>query len=408
MQTPQMQTPHTKRSALSLGRAIFMALVVLAATIALSACGGGGSSSSSEATESETTASETTGESTETSGESTEAGASSANEKVIEELTTRPSKIVVTQPVGKTIPTGKKIAYLENGVSSGKILGDSLEEAAELLGWEVTRIKPTSQDTSGFVAAMEQAMNENVDAITYESLNSTTFPSELAKAKERGIPVIEASTNEEAEAVPGLTSTVGGPNFLNVEARAAGKLMGALVEPNSVVGELAQGFIDLTELQSETAEGAEESCPTCSYAQVTVPVTQLDKTQSYAINFIRSKKPSALIMPNEFLETGLEPAMTAAGLDPNSVQGFGGNLETGAGLSRLANEENLLVAGFIYPNIELGWYVADAAARLLTGGSAKPSEAALQPWIVVKETAPPEEEPAVEGFQEEFKKLWGK
>jgi ABC-type sugar transport system substrate-binding protein len=401
MQTPQMQTPHKNRSALSLGRAIFMALVVLAATIALSACGGGGSSSSTEATESETTTSES-------AAESTEAGAPASNEKTIEELTTRPSKIVVTEPVGKTIPSGKKIAYLENGVSSGKILGDSLEEAAELLGWEVTRIKPTSQDTSGFVAAMEQAMSENVDAITYESLNSTTFPSELAKAKERGIPVISASTNEKAEAVPGLTATVGGPNFLNVEARAAGKLMGALVEPNSVVGELAQGFIDLTELQAETAEGAEESCPTCSYAQVTVPVTQLDKTQSYAINFIRSKEPSALIMPNEFLETGLEPAMTAAGLDPKSVKGFGGNLETGAGLTRLANEENLLVAGFIYPNIELGWYVVDALARLFTGGSAKPSEAALQPWIVVKETAPPEEEPAVETFQEEFKELWGK
>src|SRR4051794_36200549 len=88
--------------------AALVALLAIAA-LALSACGGGSGSSS------------TTGASSAGDG-STNAAA----DKVAAQFAQRPTRIPVTAPIGKPIPTGKRIDFINCGVTSCTILYNNL------------------------------------------------------------------------------------------------------------------------------------------------------------------------------------------------------------------------------------------------------------------------------------------
>ena len=103
----------------------------------------------------------------------------------------------------------------------------------------------------------------------------------------------------------------------------------------------------------------------------------------------------------------MDTKLKASGVDPSTIKGYGGDLNTaGGGLQRLHNGQNLLAGGWIFPDYELGWYVADAAARLFAARHVL-QRVVPQLWLVTKATAPLTSEPPVADYQEQFKKLWG-
>src|SRR4051812_40362938 len=116
------------------------------APFARSACGGSSSSSS-------------TGASSAGSG-----ATNAAADKVAAQFAQRPTRIPVTAPIGKPIPTGKQIDFINCGVTSCTILYNNLVEAAKTLGWSVKQIN-TQGTPESVQAAWKQAVNDKPDAV---------------------------------------------------------------------------------------------------------------------------------------------------------------------------------------------------------------------------------------------------
>src|SRR5512132_3227034 len=121
-------------------RAAVVAALLAVAAIAVTACGSSSDTSSSSGS----------------SGASS-AGALTAADKLAAQWQQRPTQIPVTQPVGKPIPTGKRIDFINCGVTSCTILYNNLSQAAKTLGWTVKQIN--TQGTPETVqAAWKQAV----------------------------------------------------------------------------------------------------------------------------------------------------------------------------------------------------------------------------------------------------------
>jgi ribose transport system substrate-binding protein len=326
----------------------------------------------------------------------------------IARLLTRPTSIGITVPIGKPIPKGKKIAYISNLNASGTIVYQGLSIAAKLLGWTVQEINPTGNTASDYTQAMTAALRVNPNAIAFESLPVASFTGAMAMAKQKGVYVICVACANSPGSVPGLTASPIGESYNEKQGNALGQLMGLNVPPGSTIGELNINYIPVTGIQAATKRGILSTCPTCKYQPLNIPPAQLNLASAQAVNFIRRLQPAAFYNVSEFLTTGLDTKLRASGINPTKIKGYGGDLNTaGGGLQRLHNGKNLLVGGWIYPDYELGWYVADAAARAFLGQSVAPSETPPQPWLVTRATAPLTSEPPVADYQAQFKKLWG-
>src|SRR5690242_15171736 len=99
-------------------RAAIVTALLAVSALALGACGGGRSSS---------------GGSSSTGSTGTSAGVSAAD-KVAAQWAQRPTRIPVTQPIGKPIPSGKRIDFINCGVTSCTILYKNLVDAAKSVG----------------------------------------------------------------------------------------------------------------------------------------------------------------------------------------------------------------------------------------------------------------------------------
>src|SRR5690606_24237912 len=73
------------------------------------------------------------------SGDSSEVDYSEAL-AIVEAATVRPDTIVVDEPLSEAPPTGKNIYWIECALPACINLGDSLEEATDLLGWNLIRV----------------------------------------------------------------------------------------------------------------------------------------------------------------------------------------------------------------------------------------------------------------------------
>ena len=84
-------------------------------------------------------------------GSSAQSGAGAnvaAAQTLAEQATTRPTSIGLTKPIGKPVPTGKKIVYISCGVEACEIQGDIIKQGAADLGWTAVRSGPTARPSS--------------------------------------------------------------------------------------------------------------------------------------------------------------------------------------------------------------------------------------------------------------------
>ena len=114
-------------------------ILLVGLALVIAGCGGGSSSTSSSGS---TEASESSGGgATESSGGSEESSSSEtafpAAAKANEEFEERPTTVGIEAPVGKPIPEGKTIDFIQCGVPACKTEGELFEEAAEPLGWTI-------------------------------------------------------------------------------------------------------------------------------------------------------------------------------------------------------------------------------------------------------------------------------
>jgi ribose transport system substrate-binding protein len=383
------------RSRLATGAAL------VAATAAVAACG------SSSGDNDQATASSKAGTATTASASDTAAK--------IAALTTRPTKIAVTTPIGKPVPTGKKVIYIPPPLGDTKSTVPILDAAAKTLGWTAKILLPTAADPAAYTDAIDEAIREKADAIILVSMPGAALTAPIGRAKAAGIPVVNLYASEANGTVPGIAAQPLGRSYTIGVAEKTGELLGLMVPPGSTVGEAALLVITKAGvLQEATERGVKTTCPTCKYA---VNVTTAAQAKDYVpniVNFIRKDNIKGMYIMNGPLSNGLGPAMKAAGEDPSSVKSLAGTIDAADGSAqRVQNGEAPLAAGYVWPGAEGVWYAMDAAARAIAGVSTAPSETPPAPFIVVSNKIPADvlKDPvavAVQDYQQQFAKLWGK
>src|SRR4051794_14213051 len=120
------------------------AIGITAVSLFAAACGGGASGGG-------------------TTGSTDSAGLAQAK-AVVQKASARPDSLTVTQPIGKPVPTGKKIVFVSCGVEACAVQGPILQEAASILGWSVKQVA-TDGTPEKVQGAIDAAIRDHADAV---------------------------------------------------------------------------------------------------------------------------------------------------------------------------------------------------------------------------------------------------
>lgn len=373
-----------------------------AVVLGLAACGG----------DSDTDAAKPAAEATTTAAMS-DAGGGDSKEAQLAALTERPTKIAISEPIGKEIPKGKKIVFVGLPIGDPKIQEKSLRQATDALGWQLNTVMPTNMTPQAMSAAIEEALRQKADGIIFVSFPGMALKAAIGKAKAQGVPVVNINATEAEGSVPGIVAQPLGLEYLIRVAEKTGEMLGLMVEENSTVGEAALLVVSKASvLQESTENGLKKTCSSCTYkSQITIAAQAKDYVPNM-VNFIRKEKLKGLYVMNAPLSNGFGPAMKAAGLDPSSVTALAGTISAADGTAeRVRKKEAPLAAGYVWPAAESLWYGVDAVVRALTD-TPQAKEAVPEPFMVLPETIPEDvlKDPAaasVIDYQDQFKVLWG-
>ncbi len=377
-------------------------LVGLALVIA--GCGGGSSSTSA-----------TTGGGGESTGESSGGGESSSSEtafpkaaKANEEFEERPTSVGIEAPVGKPIPEGKTIDFIQCGVPACKTEGELFESAAKELGWTIKSINAGTTPEE-IKAAYDQAIKDEPDAVLGSGYPRALFEPEIAQLKAKNIPVIEFFVEEEAG--NGITAVIGGIPTTEYQ----GKMMADYILAHSTNEEMeigavnAQGFETVTGTIESVEKVFGEECPGCEVKKLEAPLTSIGKDLPQRISSFLTANPEiewTTVGYNDMV-TGLPTALKGAGVEDANLTTV--NISTSIA-PYLANDEYLQATVGSSFN-EVYWRGIDLLARMFAGVSYKEDldDSTLPYWTITKESLPTstEEFPNVENYEEQFKELWG-
>lgn len=364
------------------------------AVLGLVAAGCGGSSSSS---------------STSSSSGGEEASSTFPNAvKSNEEFEERPTSIGITTPVGKPIPSGKVVDFIQCGVPACATEGDIFEEAMDLLGWKLNRINAGSTPEE-IKAAYQKAIGDKPDAVLGSGYPKVLFEPEIAQLKKLNIPVVEAFVEEEAG--NGVTAVIGGIGTSETQ----GRMMADYVLANSEDEEMEVGVINVKgfETVTATAETVEkvisEECPGCSTKRLDAPVTSIGSDLPQRISSFFTANPGiewATVGYNDMV-TGLPTALKGAGVE--NVKLTTVNINTSIAPYMAKGEFLQATMGTSFP--EVYWRVVDLLTRVFTNEPYEEdtNDSTLPYWTITKATLPStsEEFAVVTDYQEQFKKLWG-
>jgi ABC-type sugar transport system substrate-binding protein len=383
-------------------------VLLVALALVIAGCGGGSSSTSGGSTE---TSEGSSGGSTESSG--TEESSSSetafpAAAKANEEFEARPTSVGIKAPVGKPIPEGKTIDFIQCGVPACKTEGELFESAAGELGWTIKSINAGTTPEE-IKAAYDQAIKDEPDAVLGSGYPRSLFEPEIAELKAKNIPVIEFFVEEEAG--NGITAVIGGIPTTEYQ----GKMMADYILAHSTNKEMeigavnAQGFETVTATIESVEKVFGEECPACQVKKLEAPLTAIGKDLPQRISSFLTANPGiewTTVGYNDMV-TGLPTALKGAGIENANLTTV--NISTSIA-PYLANDEYLQATVGSSFN-EVYWRGIDLLARMFAGVSYKEDldDSTLPYWTITKESLPTssEEFPNVENYEEQFKELWG-
>ena len=373
------------------------ALVVVLLTLAVAGCGSSSRSSSSATSQS-------AGSTSASSGSSSTAAA----ERIVDQHIKDPTSIGPQTPIGKPIPTGKRIVAINCGPEGCALTMDAFKQAASVLGWNVTELTPTQPTPQLIQGVFDQAVRLHPDAVLTSALPLVAFRREAAQLKAAKIPLISVYGPDPTGGP--LTLQIFGADGDNALARViAAKTVADLGGKGTIATIVLSGYPIIAEYTAAYTTEVKKLCPACTFKSLTVQPTSLGTTDGTDIvNFLRANPGvSALFLGYEQLGEDLTSAAKAAGLTlPKTYS----ESTTTAGVQAVLDGERTATAPADY-NI-VGWQAADALARIFTGQSPKEDLKYQSPVIWSKQY---HDVPSGSGFpatvanyQAQFKKLWGK
>jgi ribose transport system substrate-binding protein len=391
--------------------ALLLAALLIVGSIALSACGGGDDSTSSSETSSESGEGGSTTAEEEGGGSSPSfvAAAKEAVEVAEEEKTEWKGPAKSPPPAkGKSVFVIGCSADVEGCVRDF----DAAAEAAEEIGWKVTKLQ-TDGSPQGYNEAYKRAIDSKVDGILSAGIPSPLVEGPLKDAASAGIAVVSMAANNEPEEAGanfkgGLYAEVG-PNQEEMGAMAGDYIV---AESN---GEAKYGVLNDTTypvLQVRIAgfKSAIEKCDTCEeVGEINVPVAEIaQKLAPASLQFFRANPDlNYLFGSYDGGNVFASQAARQGGSDVKIVgqDGSAPNLD-------MIREGGPEVASAAYSLELIGWASVDQLNRAFSGEAPAPEwmpeNGGIQLRLIVEENAPPKG-PYVGDFEfeENFRELWG-
>jgi ribose transport system substrate-binding protein len=329
----------------------------------------------------------------------------------INSLETRPVSIGITQPIDATIPKGKTIAYIQCGSPACVVDGDSLQQAASALGWNVTRIN-AGLTAATIQTAWQQAVLDHPNAVVTSGFARALFNPQLAQLKAANIPVIDLTTADPPG--DGLSAVFGyGPQWATQgKILADYMLVNSGGKPINVLSVSSSAYENLTMISNAVTSEIKANCASCTAATLDVPVTSIGTDLPSRITSYLSAHPNVNWVYVGFADmlSGVPSSLSSAGLSDVKIVTID---KTTATEEYMENGQSLVMtAGFDVG--EMMWRSVDYLARLWTGMSTAQDTAVagLPLWIQTKANQPAGNPttgyyPYVANYPELYKQLWG-
>jgi len=119
-----------------------------------------------------------------------------ALKKIVDAHAKAPTHIGPTVPIGKPIPKGKHLVYVNCGAPACVVQAKAFKQAATVLGWRVDVInaQPTPQAVQ---SAMDEALRRKADGVASAGLGRSLYPRQLGRMNALHIPVMSTTGAEE-------------------------------------------------------------------------------------------------------------------------------------------------------------------------------------------------------------------
>jgi ABC-type sugar transport system substrate-binding protein len=323
------------------------------------------------------------------------------------QATTRPTSIGLTKPIGKPVPTGKKVVFISCGVEACEIQGNIIKQGAADLGWTAETIG-TDGSPEQLQNAFKTALRQGADGVIINAVNRASVAKQIEQAKKEGVAfVTSASVDEPGDGI--LANIADKRNSGNIGEHLAAQIVADSDGKANTLFVNISAFQILKALGDQLSSSYKKYCPDCKYDALDIPVTSLGKdAPDRIVSYLRSHPQVnyVVLSVSNALGAGLPAALRAAGLaDKVKIVGQSGDSQT---FQDLQAKNINSVAAYDYYTVD--YLMLDALARHFAGAPPQPANPPL--WLVTPENMPAEATkglfPVVPTYRDEFKKLWGK
>jgi len=323
---------------------------------------------------------------------------------LLQQYTTRPTTFSLTVPVGKPIPSGKTIAYINCGNTICASQGPILETAAKVLGWTVNTIN-TDGTPAQIQNAWAQVLRQKPDGVIYTSTPRAQINAQIKAVAAAGIPI--AACCEADEAGDGVIYYSENKSAIAKEGPAIATWIAATSGGSGeAVFANTPEFPILSGIASTLKSSLAEQCPACSLNELDLPLSSIGKNATdLIVSYLRTHpKTKYVALSTDLVGLGLPGMLKSAGLKDIKTIGNAPGTPT---LQYIATGQQ--AASIIYPEYENMYAMLDALARKITGVPVQP---AFDPqvFIATQKNLPSSTTlfPVVPDLENIFAKLWGK
>jgi len=326
--------------------------------------------------------------------------------QLLDAMLVRPNQLQTTEQIAAPVPEGKVIDWVVCGVPECAALTQPLTEAAEALGWSVNAIDGgLSPET--VQAAWDLAVQNGNDAVVGTGFPSVMFATQLAQLEAAGVPVVQGYVTEPAG--NGIIASIAGGDavFTMQGSYEAQFVLGRIGTEANTLFLGGSVFPGMNTVQNGFEAEYLRLCPSCTFDALDLPGDSIGTTLPSTVVAYLTTHPDVnyLVLGMGSMLLGLPEALEEAGLDLKIVANFPNEV-------MLQQMRDGIIDGIIMlQQADSMWQMVDALARFYAGESVEPSMAPSPVWAITAETADQltaEPYALVEGYQDQYKALWGR
>jgi len=317
----------------------------------------------------------------------------------------RPTKLEVTVPITKPIPTGKRLDFITCSSPGCAVIASRFVDAATILGWHV-KVLTAAPSADSIVSAYETAIRDKPDGLAVAAVSAEVARPELAKLQSMHIPVVTVQ-DPDVKFGPIIASLYTHDSAYRLGRATADEMTALGCGKGTTLYLNLSGYLVLQFRLKAYEAQMKRLDPSMKYKVLSFAATDTTFT-SQIVGAVRADPSVSCIYASaDFMALGLPQALKAAGVTslPKIITDYpAGNTTLQYIHSGLATATDIGDSG------SYGYIYIDTFARYFTGMSLAPDVNALQTiWFVDRANAPtsiPYSD--VANLKAEYTKLWGK